>query len=587
MHCLRRLAAGLGAVCFGWAALGLIASLAGEAAGAEKPNVILILTDDQGPGDIAALGNAMLKTPHLDRLHAQSVRLTDFHVDPTCSPTRAALMTGRYSSRTGVWHTIMGRSILRSDETTLAQVFASNGYRTAMFGKWHLGDNHPARPHDVGFRSALYHGGGGVGQTPDFFGNDYFDDTYFRNGKPEQFEGYCTDVWFRETLGFIEAQRESDQPFFVYLSTNAAHGPFRVPDAYSAPYVQRGVPQPMANFYGMISNIDHNLGRLMQQLEEWKIAENTILIFMTDNGTAAGTGGNERWPGFNAGLRGKKGSEYEGGHRVPFFIRWPGGGIDGGRDVDLLSAHIDVLPTLAELCALKLPKEGLPRDGASLAPWLTGDSDAPLDRTLFVHSQRIETPRPWRKCAVMTERWRLVNGNELFDLAADRGQKTNVAGEHSETVEELSRAYLEWYASLEPRFEGYARIDVGDPAEDPVRLTCHDWHTNDGGVPWDQSHVRKGIDANGFWALRVARAGRYAITLSRWPLGDDRSLEADMAQVRVGGIERSIEVAAETSRVSFEVTLPAGPTELHTVLRQGERERGAYFVKVDWLGEQR
>ena len=251
-----------------------------------KPNVILIMTDDMGYGDVGINGNTMLKTPHLDQLAKQSVRMTDFHVDPTCAETRAALMTGRYSCRTGVWHTINGRSILREDELTMADVFASNGYSTGIFGKWHLGDNYPFMPRDRGFQTTLIHGGGGVTQTPDVWGNDYFDDTYFRNGEPEPQKGYCTDVFFDATLDFVEENR--DKPFFAYLATNAAHGPYRCPEEYSKPYLDQGVEKTMSSFYGMIANIDENVGKLCKRLAELGLEENTILIFTSDNGTARG-----------------------------------------------------------------------------------------------------------------------------------------------------------------------------------------------------------------------------------------------------------------------------------------------------------
>ena len=296
------------------------------------------------------------------RLYGQSVRLTDFHVGPTCAPTRAALMTGRYCNRTGVWHTVMGRSLLRRDEVTMADVFAAGGYRTGIFGKWHLGDNYPFRPQDRGFQEVLVHGGGGVGQTPDYWGNDYFDDTYWHNGKPEKQAGYCTDVWFDGALRFIEANR--DRPFFAYIATNAPHSPFNVAEQYSGPYMGKSVPN--ANFYGMIANIDENMGRLLGKLKALGLEENTILIFMTDNGTAAGF---QAGKGFNAGMRGTKGSEYDGGHRVPCFLRWPAGGLGGGKDVSRLTAHIDLLPTLIELCGLPQPA-GVKFDGASLAPLL-------------------------------------------------------------------------------------------------------------------------------------------------------------------------------------------------------------------------
>ncbi len=346
----------------------------------KRPNVILVMTDDQGYGDLGCHGNDVIVTPNLDELYNQSIRLTDFHVDPTCSPTRSALMTGHYSSRTGVWHTIMGRSLLGKHEVTMADVFSSSGYKTAIFGKWHLGDNYPFRPQDRGFQEVLIHGGGGVGQGPDYWGNDYFDDTYFHNDTAKKFEGYCTDIWFDGALKFIEANK--DRPFFCYVPTNAPHGPYNVADKYSKPYRDKGIDAKQANFYGMITNIDENMGRLMSRLKELGLEQNTILIFMTDNGTSGGHAG---------GMRGKKGSEYEGGHRVPFFVRWPGGGVKEPGDVDRLSAHIDVLPTLIDLCSLTKPA-GVKFDGASLAPLLKGKVSNWPDRTLLVHSQRIEQP---------------------------------------------------------------------------------------------------------------------------------------------------------------------------------------------------
>ena len=327
------------------------------------PNLVFVITDDQGYGDLGSTGNPVINTPNLDALAQESVQLQNLHVGPTCSPTRAGIMTGHYCNSTGVWHTIGGRSLLRSDEVTMADIFRRNGYKTAMFGKWHLGDNYPFRPHDRGFDEALYHGGGGISQTPDYWGNDYFDDTYFRNGSEQPFDGYCTDVWFQEAMAFIarqtNSQAEGDQhrPFFCYLSTNAPHGPFRVPDAYSEVYRRKGVPGERANFYGMITNIDDNMARLRHHLRVLGLEENTILIFMTDNGSAAGCdlgAGQFVESGYNAGMRGKKGSPYEGGHRVPLFMHWPGGGFTEKHEVHELTANIDLLPTLIDLCDLEV-----------------------------------------------------------------------------------------------------------------------------------------------------------------------------------------------------------------------------------------
>ena len=574
----------------------LLCCLAASPLSAEgrKPNVILVITDDQGYGDIAAHGNKMIKTPHLDSLHSRCVRLTDFHVDPTCSPTRSALMTGRYSTRTGVWHTIMGRSIMEGKERTLAEIFKANGYATGMYGKWHLGDNYPCRPQDQGFEETFYHGGGGVGQTPDFFGNDYFDDTYFRNGKPEKAEGYCTDVWFKEALAFIEKNR--DRPFFTYLSTNAPHGPFLVAESYKAPYREKGVPGSMAAFYGMITNIDDNMGKLIQRLDELKLTKNTILIFMTDNGTAAGAPRGRRgkkrpgntskaWPGFNAGMRGQKGSGYDGGHRVPFFVHWPAGGLHGGRDLDTLSAHIDILPTLAELCGIKRRAEGArPIDGRSLASLLRGEEPAWPARTLFVHSQRIEEVKKGRNNSVMTKRWRLVNNKELYDITADPGQSKNIAAMHPAVVRTLNAAYDGWWTSLSGVFSKTVHLTLGNPSENPANLTCHDWHTNNGPVPWNHGHIRQGPAANGYWAVNIEQAGKYEFTLRRWPAEQKKAIGATGARIRIGKIDQSQAIAPGDTASTFKLDVPAGNTRLQTWLdRKDGKKAGAYFVEVKRL----
>ncbi len=550
-----------------------------------RPNIIVVITDDQGYGDVGVHGNPEIRTPNLDQLHGQSVRLTDYHVDPTCAPTRSALLTGRYSSRTGVWHTIQGRSIVHRDETMISNLLGDSGYATAMFGKWHLGDNYPYRPEDRGFQRVVRHGGGGVQQLPDYWGNDYFDATYWADGVPPKYEGYCTDVWFNEALSFIEKNR--DKPFFVYLATNAPHGPFLVEEKYSKPYADSGVPDPMDKFYGMIENIDDNMGRLVAKLDELGLADNTALIFTTDNGTAAGAGSRYEksdadWKGFNDGMRGQKGSEYEGGHRVPFFVRWPNGGLGEPRDVDALTAHIDVLPTLAEIGETGLPAD-LDLDGKSLLGLFRSEGEWP-ERTLAVHSQRIELPEKWRKSAVMTEQWRLINGEELYDVQADPSQQHDVAGDQPLVVTQLRESYNAWWDHISDRFEDYVRIPVGDDGENPARITAHDWHPEPAnvGVPWNQVLITQPKPWNGVWMIDVVQAGTYELTLYRYDEPAGEPLGAKTARARIGDVEAEAAVEQAATAVTLTLELPAGPAEMRTWLEGGsepDRGAGAVYVK--------
>ena len=540
------------------------------AQGGRAPNVILILTDDQGYGDLGCHGNTAIRTPNIDRLHGESVRLANFHVDPLCSPTRSALMTGRYSCRTGVWATVMGRSLLRRDEVTMANVFADSGYRTGIFGKWHLGDNYPLRPEDRGFQEVVTLGGGGVGQTPDHWGNTYFDDTYRHNGKWEKYSGYCTDAHFRNALGFIQASR--NRPFFCYIPTNAPHGPYNVAKKYSEPYAKQGIASPMAEFFGMIANIDKNVGLLRQRLKEWKLEDNTILIFMTDNGTAAGN---------RAGMRAAKGSPYEGGHRVPCFLYWPAGGLSGGRDVAGLTAHFDLLPTLIELCALQRPA-GVRFDGSSLADALRGKKAVP-ERTLVAQVQQrqvqgrfmMDNPEKWINSAVMRERWRLINGTELYDLKADPGQTNNVAAENTETHAHLRSAYENWWEDVSRRFGEYSEIVLGSSKENPVHLNCMDWHGEQ--IPWNQTMIRKTPDANGFWAVEVERAGTYEFTLRQEPAESGKAIQGSEARIEIAGAKTSAAIPPGATSVTLRAKLPAGKTRLQTWLSE---KRGAFFVEV-------
>jgi arylsulfatase A-like enzyme len=556
----------------------------------EKPNVIIVMTDDQGYGDLSCHGNPILKTPHLDALHAESVRFTDFHVSPFCTPTRAALMTGNTPGTTGAFRTSSGRTMMHTDEKTVANLFSENGYATGMVGKWHLGDNAPHRPQDRGFQDVVWHRCGGIGQASDYWGNDYFDDTYERNGVFETFEGYCTDVWFREGMRFVEENRE--KPFFLYLALNAPHGPYFVPPEWAAPYKgNKDVANP--NFYGMVANFDHNMGLLRNHLDELGIADNTILIFMTDNGTAGGAKfkglTSEAIVGYNAGMRGKKSSVYEGGHRVPFFIHWPKGGLEGGKDIDTLAAHIDVLPTLADLCGISVP-EGYDPDGLSLRPLLEGEADEwPRDHLIEQYIggayAKAFPPKPYEYTVVMTERWRLVNsdGEFLFDIEADPAQREDLSEKHPEVVAKLRALYDPFWEKIEPRLTA-VRIDLGNPAENPTVLCSQDWYMSEGNPPWNFGSIKKLPKVTGPWMVEVKQSGTYRLTLRQMPVEADLPVKAVRAKVQIAGQEMESEVQAGSKGVVFEMELPAGETELLTWLYdESGKAGGAYFTEVELL----
>jgi len=614
---------------------GVLASLIPSNIFAKKqksPNVILILTDDQGYGDLGYHGNKIINTPNLDKLFAESVDLINFHVSPTCAPTRASLMTGRYNDRTGVWHTIMGRELLRRDEITMADVFAANGYQMAIFGKWHLGDNYPFRPQDRGFQEVLVCGGGGVGQIPDYWGNDYFDDVYFHNEKPEKFEGYCTDIWFDNVINFIK--KNKDQSFFAYIPTNAPHSPYNVPEKYSKPYEEKGMKNSRAKFYGMITNIDENIGRLVKELKKLGLFNNTILIFCGDNGTSSGVDLDKNgFPvgGFNAGMRGRKGSPYEGGHRAACSISWPNAGIKGGKSISRLTAHIDILPTLIDLCDLQQKPKEVRYDGKSLKPLLIGKTKNWTDRVLFVDNQRLEYLVKWKQFAVMTDRWRLV-GNygkgktyrnfslepnqqliksprkeiELYDIKIDPGQRHNLADKHPEIVNKLLQAYENWWKDISKRSDEYCRIIIGSEKENPTILTCHDWHGGRNEIPWNQRQIRQGFVANGFWAVEAARDGEYEFALRRWPieldkgigegnparegvsgvenLPEEKILDIKGARLKIGDVDVKKSVPKDAKEAVFQVKLKKGKTRLQTWFTDAKSEnRGAYYVYIKRL----
>ncbi|VGO19101.1 arylsulfatase [Pontiella sulfatireligans] len=588
----------IGLVCWG--------STAASAASGQKPNVILILTDDQGYGDLSAHGNHVLETPQMDKLHGKSIRLTDFHVAPVCTPTRGQLLTGQDALSNGASSFGYSRELMHRDIPTLANVFSANGYRTGLFGKWHLGDSYPHRPHDRGFQESICHGGASISQTTDYWNNDYFDDYFSHNGVMKQYKGYCTDVFFNESMKFMRQSKARKKPFFLFLPTNAPHGPLLVPQRYRQYYLDKGLNNATASFYGMIANIDENIGRLDQFLVDENLLENTILIFATDNGGTKGRGI------YNAGMRGGKGKPYEGGHRVPFFISWPDGHLGMPRDIDELTQIQDVFPTLISLCNLQ-NTEALQLDGVDLSELLTGKKLKLEDRMLVVRwARQLDAPM-WDGC-VLWNKWRLVKGHELYDVAADPGQEKDIAAQHPEIMEQMLNHYEKWWTDIQPEFQTEECFVIGSDHENPLTLTCFDWFNHKGATKESnvtvQYSIRNGMNTNGVWKVDVAQDGDYEIELRRWPKEADAEISASIpvfepvdlipnyygeppypvgkafpiaqARLQIAGFDEMKNVSSSDKSIVFNVSLKKGRVEIKTSFldKNGDELCGAYYAYV-------
>ncbi len=438
----------------------LTALRAADATPAKRPNIILVMPDDVGYGDYACLGNPIMHTPSVDAFKKESLLFTQFHVSPTCSPTRSTLMSGRHEFKNGVTHTILERERMALSTFTLAQMLKTAGYTTGIFGKWHLGDEAEYQPDKRGFDEVYIHGGGGIGQTfpgscGDAPGNTNINPTLLHNGKFEKTTGYCTDLFFAQAERWMEAQQKAGKTFFAYIPLNAAHGPHTVPEEYYKQYLGKPkVDKDTAKFFGMIENVDTNFGVLLKKLSAWGIADNTIVIYLgTDNGGTAGTGI------FNAGMRGGKGTAWEGGTRSPCFVRWPGV-TKGGTECAALTAAVDIYPTLAEITGATLSDEVKKQvEGRSMLPLIRNPQAAWADRLLVTHVGRWNDkkseggPQKLGKCSIRNAQYSLVHegkGWELFDLQKDPGQRDDIADKNPDVVKELSAAYDKWWDDVLP-----------------------------------------------------------------------------------------------------------------------------------------
>ena len=496
----------------------------------QKPNVILIMTDDQGWGDIRSHGNAQIDTPVMDQLAADGARFERFFVSPVCAPTRASLLTGRYHLRTGVSGVTHGKEVMRAGEVTVATAFKPAGYATGCFGKWHNGEHYPHHPNGKGFDEFL---GFCAGHW-----NNYFDTTLDHNGTPVRSRGFISDVFTDAAAAFIE--KHKDRPLFVYLPYNAPHGPFQVSDKYFDKYKARGIGDRDAAIYGMVENVDDNIGRILKRLDDLHLADNTIVLFLTDNGPNGKR--------FNGLMRGTKGSIYEGGVRVPLFVRWPGR-IKPGSVVREIAHHCDLFPTLVDLAGIPMPKTE-PLDGMSLRPLLEGKTDGWPDRTIFTHKTRGGTVTP-ADGSLRSRRYRLVAGRrgyELYDMIADPAQKTNIAKARPEVLKTMRAEYERIFKDVTRKGFAPIPVPVGYAEADPVT------------IPAPLVAMKGSVKFKG-------RAGWANDWITGWTSTDD-TLAWEIDVVRAGRYEPALLYACPAAEVGSRIRLEVGGQTVEAVLRK-------------------
>jgi len=555
------------------------------------PNIVLIVADDQGYWDTGVSGNEKIDTPVMDRLAKTGVNFTRFYANMVCAPTRAGLMTGRYYLRTGLYNTRFGGDTMGAGETTIAELLKTKGYRTGLFGKWHLGKYAGYQPHQRGFDEFLGHYHGHIERY------DYPDQLVY-NGRPVEARGYITDLLTDAAIDFVRGNRE--QPFFCYLAYNAPHSPFVAGashdgqprgDALIEKYLGRGLPLRDARIYAMVEIIDQNLARLLAAVEELSLSEQTIVIFTSDNGGVSRA--------FKAGLRGGKASPWEGGVRVPFFVRWPGH-FAGGAEVDAMATQMDLLPTLCELLEMPLPDDRK-LDGRSILH-LMRDGKGESPHEYVYHTWDRYTPNPHNRWSLSDKRYKLVGvrtgdqrepAGQLFDLQNDPGERKNIANEHPEIVKRLRSEFLRWFAEV-THGQTYrpAAIPVGRK-EEPVVEIQPSWATWKGetinytfrGYDWDTIDSWSKPGETAAWRLDVQSPGKYEVTVS---YGCSPQNAGGKLALRVGQ-ERLEHVVQRTStgdvfhrhRLGV-ITLDQGPTQL---IAEAVETNGRELVRLNriWL----
>ncbi|QGY44289.1 sulfatase-like hydrolase/transferase [Maribellus comscasis] len=581
----------------------------------QRPNVVIVLTDDQGYGEFSCNGNPLVHTPNIDRLAKEGFRFTDFHVAPMCTPTRGELLTGLDAFRNGAVNVSSGRTLLRADLPTMANVFKKAGYATAVFGKWHLGDNYPYRPQDRGFDETLWFPSSHINSVPDYWDNDYFDDIYMHNGNRKEYKGYCTDVFFDGAIKWMSEKIDEKISYFIYLPLNASHSPHYVPDKYResikrsikehpeiVKHLSESKKKELVSFLAMGNNIDENIGKLYEFLADNNQLEKTIIVFLTDNGSTFGA------DYYNAGMKGRKTQLWEGGHRVPLFIRTPSKICKSPKTIEELCQVQDLLPTLAAMSGIKeIPKN---LDGMNLFPLMNGAKENLEERMLVINYSRMPNFKvkyttknpaiPQRDGAgVLWKNWRLIENRELYNIAADPHQDKDVALEYPEIVQKMRNHLNNWWDAVKDEVAVVQRVVIGNEQENPALLTACEWLD----VFVDQQkQVRWGVKKNGVWHVAVHQPGEYQFELRRWPRESETALQDGLplkkvtdgwlekgvqlpvrsAKIRIGNREKSKKITSSDKEVTFTMNLNQGDTSIQTWFFDENNNEicGAYYLYV-------
>ena len=555
----------------------------------KRPNVIIVMTDDQGYGDLGFHGNPVIKTPNLDAMARESARLDPFYVCPVCAPTRASLMTGRSHQRTRAIDTYIGRAMMDTDEVTIAEILRDAGYATGIFGKWHLGDCYPLRPGDQGFEKSLVHRGGGIGQPSDPVGGErkYTDPILMDDGVPRQMKGYCTDIYFDEALKFARQAHQDEKPFLAIITDNCPHGPwhdtpaeelemYKDVDLSAAAFPQeKGAPlkgnwnhDQVRRSYAMITNIDENMGKMIEQVDAMGIGKETLILFFCDNGPEGRR--------FVSGFRGSKSSTLEGGVRSPFFARWPGT-LQTGVATSWPAAIYDVLPTVLAACSVPVP-QGVKIDGTSFLAELKGAKVKRKPRTVVIQAHRGDQPLLYHNFMARKNFLKLVHPSpfwrdtfegepdfQLYDLSKDPYELDDISDENPEIVQRLLGDYEAWFMDVSnEREDPWAppRIIIGTEHEEMTVLTRQDWrHTH--GRPWAR-------DSRGQWHVKIASEGPYRIDCRFSP-----KPEPGVITLICGDLKVQQALLPTIRTCSFaQVMLPTGDAELEIHITQGDQIRG-------------